>query len=95
MSKITYPESLVQSLPSKERKPRPYGRYAVHAEQDGLDVRFGRTVSNLERALDRAQRESLKHGYTTVQDYTRPVAQRLVALFRRGIPVYIEGEDLS
>lgn len=94
MSKITYPETLVQKIPAKTKNRRPYGRYAVHAEQDGVDVRFGGTISNLDRALKRAQERSITLGYTSVQDYSRPVAQRLVAMFNRGIKVYVEGEEV-
>lgn len=100
MKNVQYSEEIVQTLPYRgpDRKNRRQSvrprRFAVMVPVDGVEAKIGHSYATLARALSSAQEASITHGYATVLDNSRSVAQRLVALCRKGLATYVEGETL-
>lgn len=100
MKNVQYSEEIVQTLPYRgpDRKNRRQSvrprRFSVMVPVDGVEVKLGHTYTTLARAVSRAQEASIQYGYATVLDNSRTIAQRLVALCRKGLATYIEGENL-
>lgn len=90
-------QTQIQTLPyiaPHNPKKSVYRPFSVVVPVDGVEARIGARVQNPLTALRNAQKASIKYGYAEVLDGTRSLNQRLVALFRKGIEVYVK-EDLT
>lgn len=77
----------VQTLPYiAPANPRRsvFKRFSVVIPLDGVEVKTGRATDNLTTAMRRAREASLKYGYATITDGTRPTGRRMVGMFKRG-----------